>query len=229
MSDDPLSVWMNFLVSTAAPKNAMVPMELDGFLTGVIVSPDLLLPSDWLDAIWGEDDPAFDDEANAETVIGAVMAHYNAIIAALDAGFAQLEAKQPITAFRPLFLTEPDKPQHSVVRLWARGFGKAMRLSPDGWCSIAEDERLLPVLSPFTGFLENNDPAFVPADNIDELLDEAAADIPRATVLLRKISQFTQQNRKGRRSTKFRRNDPCPCGSGRKFKRCCGANPVNLN
>jgi uncharacterized protein len=21
------------------------------------------------------------------------------------------------------------------------------------------------------------------------------------------------------------RNDPCPCGSGRKFKKCCGANP----
>ncbi|HRF11915.1 MAG TPA: SEC-C metal-binding domain-containing protein, partial [Candidatus Accumulibacter phosphatis] len=22
---------------------------------------------------------------------------------------------------------------------------------------------------------------------------------------------------------KVGRNDPCPCGSGRKFKRCCGA------
>jgi len=85
------------------------------------------------------------------------------------------------------------------------------------------------VLSPFTGFLENNDPALVPAENIDELLDEAAADIPRATVFLRKISQFIQQNRRGRRSTKPRRNDPCPCGSGRKFKRCCGASPVNPN
>lgn len=229
MSDDPLSVWMNFLVSTAAPKTAMVPMELDGYLTGVIVSPDLLMPSDWLDAIWGEDDPIFDDQHQIQVVLDAVMAHYNAIIAALDAGFAQLEAKQPITAFRPLFLTGPDKPQHSIVRLWARGFGKAMRLAPDGWCFIAEDERLLPVLSPFTGFLETTDRAFVPAENIGELLDEAAADIPRATVFLRKISQLTQQNRKTRRSTKIRRNDPCPCGSGRKFKRCCGANPSAPN
>lgn len=24
------------------------------------------------------------------------------------------------------------------------------------------------------------------------------------------------------RSSRFGRNDPCPCGSGRKFKRCCG-------
>ena len=27
-----------------------------------------------------------------------------------------------------------------------------------------------------------------------------------------------------RRATKTGRNDPCPCGSGRKYKRCCGAN-----
>lgn len=25
-------------------------------------------------------------------------------------------------------------------------------------------------------------------------------------------------------SEKIARNDPCPCGSGKKFKKCCGAN-----
>ena len=25
-----------------------------------------------------------------------------------------------------------------------------------------------------------------------------------------------------RRGTKVGRNDPCPCGSGKKFKKCCG-------
>ncbi|MBQ4354625.1 MAG: SEC-C domain-containing protein, partial [Clostridia bacterium] len=23
------------------------------------------------------------------------------------------------------------------------------------------------------------------------------------------------------------RNDPCPCGSGKKYKKCCGFNPNN--
>lgn len=27
-----------------------------------------------------------------------------------------------------------------------------------------------------------------------------------------------------RRSTKIGRNDPCPCGSGRKYKKCCAGN-----
>jgi preprotein translocase subunit SecA len=29
-----------------------------------------------------------------------------------------------------------------------------------------------------------------------------------------------------RASAKVGRNDPCPCGSGKKYKNCCGANPA---
>ena len=28
-------------------------------------------------------------------------------------------------------------------------------------------------------------------------------------------------------STKVGRNDPCPCGSGKKYKKCCGINQAN--
>ena len=98
-----------------------------------------------------------------------------------------------------------------------------MTLAPERWSSLAEDERLQPLLTPFIGFLDVTDPDFEPADNIDELLDEAATAIPRATIILRKIAQFsTAASAAGRRS-KICRNDPCPCGSGLKYKRCCGA------
>lgn len=194
-------------------------MELDGYLTGVVVSPDLLLPSRWLDRIWGENEPTFDNLDQLQTVIAAVMDHYNAIAAALDAGFKQIEAKKA-TDYRPLFLAATDKPKHDIVRTWARGFGKAMALAPERWSSIAEDERLQPLLIPFIGFLDVTDPDFEPADNIDELLDEAATSIPRATIILRKMAQF-RTGRTARRSSKIGRNDPCPCGSGFKYKRCC--------
>jgi uncharacterized protein len=59
MNADPISTWLEFLASPAAPKTTMPPMELDGYLTGIVVSPDLLLPSRWLGGIWGDDDPAF--------------------------------------------------------------------------------------------------------------------------------------------------------------------------
>ncbi len=35
-------------------------------------------------------------------------------------------------------------------------------------------------------------------------------------------SQAPEQERT---STKVGRNDPCPCGSGKKFKKCCGKSP----
>ena len=114
----------------------------------------------------------------------------NAIIAALDAGFKQIEAKQRVD-YRPLFLAASEKPNHDIVRTWVRGFGKAMALAPERWSSLAEDERLQPLLTPFIGFLDVRDPDFEPADNIDELLDEAATAIPRAAIILRKIAQFS--------------------------------------
>jgi uncharacterized protein YecA (UPF0149 family) len=30
-----------------------------------------------------------------------------------------------------------------------------------------------------------------------------------------------------RNASKVGRNDPCPCGSGKKYKRCCGGATVN--
>jgi uncharacterized protein len=223
MTADSLSTWLGFWTSPAAPEGAMSPMELDGYLTGVAVSPDLIRPSRWLDMIWGKNEPAFDSLDQLQTVIAAVMDHHNAIIAALDAGFKQIEAKQSAD-YRPLFLTPSGRSNHDVIRTWVRGFGKAMALAPAGWCSIAEDERLQPLLSPFIGFMDVGDPTFEPADNIDELLDEAATAIPRATIVLRKIAQFSTAAAAGRR--KIGRNDPCPCGSGRKYKRCCGVGPA---
>jgi uncharacterized protein len=227
MTADPLSTWLGFLTSPAAAKGAMSPMELDGYLTGIIVSPDLLLPSRWFDRIWGENEPTFDDLDQMQTVIAAVMDHYNAIIAALDAGFKQIEVKKTAD-YRPLYLAASGKPNHDVVRTWVRGFGKAMALAPERWSSLAEDERLQPLLTPFIGFLDVADPDFEPADNIDELLDEAASAIPRATIILRKIAQFSTAPAASRRS-KIGRNDPCPCGSGLKYKRCCGAGQAPPN
>jgi uncharacterized protein len=119
MIADSLSTWLGFWTSPAAPEGAMSPMELDGYLTGVVVSPDPIRPSRWLDRIWGENEPTFDGLDQLQTIIAAVMDHHNAIIAALDAGFKQIEAKQSAD-YRPLFLAVSDKPNHHVVDLGAR-------------------------------------------------------------------------------------------------------------
>ena len=219
MTSDPLMTWLGFLASPAAPRTAMQPMVLDGYLTAIIVAPDLILPSRWLGGLWGADEPIFDSAEQMQTVIGSVMNHYNHLVAALDDGFEKIEAGKP-HAYRPLFLASTGKPKHDVVRTWVTGFGKAMALTPEAWSSRIADQRMQRVMGPLVGFMDIDDSAFEPADNIHELLDEAAVAIPRSVILLRKIAQFGARNKP---RTKTGRNDPCPCGSSRKYKLCCGS------
>ena len=57
-----------------------VPMtlsELDGYVTGILACPDMIMPSDWLPHVWGETGEAnFPDMKIADETIGAVMGHY---------------------------------------------------------------------------------------------------------------------------------------------------------
>jgi uncharacterized protein len=75
MMADPMAAWSSFLASPAAPKTAMSPLELDGYLTGIVVTPQAppILPSAWMAQLWGDDEPIFEDDAQIKTVLGAVM------------------------------------------------------------------------------------------------------------------------------------------------------------
>ena len=43
----------------------------------------------------------------------------------------------------------------------------------------------------------------------------------------RQISASAHRSEPRRNAPKVGRNDPCPCGSGKKYKRCCGGATVN--
>ena len=50
----------DYLMSDHAPDDSMGLSDLDGFLTGVVVGPELILPSEWLPVIWGGAEPEFE-------------------------------------------------------------------------------------------------------------------------------------------------------------------------
>jgi uncharacterized protein YecA (UPF0149 family) len=45
--------------------------------------------------------------------------------------------------------------------------------------------------------------------------------------VLRMISEVGEHSSHADGKFKVGRNDPCPCGSGKKYKRCCGGAMVN--
>ena len=150
--------------------------------------------------------------------------------ARIQQSLRRLEAEK-VCDYRPAFQPDVGPPPRDAVTTWVRGFWKAMSLAPADWAALIKDQRTQVLVAPFVGFMDRlKDDAFEPAPDIDEQLDEAAADIPRAILLLRKIAELrasrpswaSSQRPSPTRSTKVGRNDPCPCGSGKKFKRCCG-------
>ena len=86
MMADPIAAWSSFLAMPQAPKTVMAALELDGYLTGVIVTPQALpiRPGTWMARIWGDEEPVFDDEAQINTALGAAAVHYNTLLRDID-------------------------------------------------------------------------------------------------------------------------------------------------
>lgn len=218
MKTDRLAGWIKFLTSPAAPATAMRPLELDGYLTGLIVGPDPIPPSLWIEGLWGEDEPVFDSANQLQAVLDSVMGHYNDTIDLIDKHGPD---------HRPMFMDAEGNADIDKAHSWVRGFWQAMALAPEAWSALAEDERTEILVEPFATFvdLEAIDHGPMP-DNIDEIRRNSADLIPRVLPALRKLAQMRAADPSTRRSAsrKTGRNDACPCGSGKKYKRCCGLN-----
>ncbi len=201
----------------AAPElspDLLPPLEMDGYLTGILVTPDLAL-SDWVSGLWDKG-PALAQDADLKDVMTGVVARRMVIETELAKGWP---------GFQPSFARAGEKPDHDTVRAWARGFWKAMKLNPAYWAEVGEDERTRDLLGVFSGFIDTGT-VIEERDDADEIRDEYVALMPRTLVSLRKLALMHDGNRAAlqtRRVAKVGRNDPCTCGSGKKFKRCCAS------
>ena len=137
--------------------------------------------------------------------------------------------KRACLRLAPGVLTGADKPSRDAVRRWVGGLWQAMALASSASSDSAADERTQIIVEPFIGFIDlDKDATFTSRQRISKTGSiQAAAAIPRAILLLRKIANLRAARPRPSTSEPLRRakvgrNEPCPCGSGKKFKRCCG-------
>jgi uncharacterized protein len=213
-----------FLMSDRPPPNSMMLSELDGFLTGVAIGPELVLPSEWLPLVWGGEAPGFADEGEAKAVLGAIMARYNEILSQITDD-----------ALEPIFWAARDGTL--VAADWAEGFLLAIMLRMDAWDRLLKSKRdghlLIPILA-LCGDENGESLLGLPPEDEDRVLQEAVEFIPGCVSAIAAYwrkkgpKQISMPLAPGpssvlhRSSSKVGRNDPCPCGSGNKFKKCCG-------
>ena len=194
---------------------------LDGFFCALIAGAELVLPSEYLPVVWGgemADEDAFESEDQANELLGLMMRHWNAIIAEFETD----------GVYQPLF----DDPDERGVpgRRWAQGFMRGVALRRHGWTRIFRDESegltmMIPIVA------GEVDPGFPKVPMTTEETEETrvymAAGAGRAYRYLsdqrRAAARAAREEQTYRRAEpKVGRNEPCPCGSGRKFKQCCG-------
>ena len=206
----------DFLSREAVDDDAMLLSELDGFLAGLIVCPEMIAPSEWLPFVWGEDSPVFDSQDQAQSVIDLIMWHYNDIIRQLDHG-----------KYRPVYGFDID--DSIFWEIWIEGFWRAMRLRPGAWEAFARDDENEDLQRALFVLVRLGECATLPADfkpmELDEELEEIAPDIipSEVEILHRARLELATPFAKSANENlpKAGRNDPCPCGSSKKYKKCC--------
>lgn len=213
-----------FLMSDHSPPESMMLSDLDGFLTGIAVGPELVMPSEWLPVIWGGEAPEFADEAEAKTILGAITGRYNEILRQIADD--DLE---------PVFWV--DRGGTVIAADWAEGFLQAIMLRADAWEPLFTSKRdghlLIPILA-LCGDENGESLLGLPPEAEDRVMEEATAFVPACTTAIaaywraKRSTQISMPLLHGRSSQldhppiKVGRNQPCPCGSGKKFKKCCG-------
>ena len=186
----------DYLISDHSPVDSMGLSDLDGFLTGVVVGPELIMPSEWLPVIWGGAEPKFETEDEMRIILGTIMGRYSEIVACFTSGDPD--------EFDPIFWEGPEG--EVIASDWAGGFLDAVALRPQAWKPLIEDDRAGILLVPMfvlNGDVELDDGA---ADE-DELLAEASDMIPTCISGIREFWQSFRRppSSRGRSSARGRR------------------------
>jgi len=222
-----------FLEDPRRPPGTLSYHELQGFLFAVASSPDLIAPSEWMPFVFGDHEIEYESLDEAQHVIGELMSVYNDINASVVSGAAALPAD--CVVFEDGLANLED---HAPVSLWSRGFLRGHQWLEESWDPYIVDELeddyavLLMTLSFFASsslareFCEEARHPSLPemASTLAQAFPQAVEEYAQLGLWIRQaIAEAEHHEPETRESPKIGRNEPCPCGSGRKYKKCCGA------
>ena len=220
------------LLDDPALSEAMRLDEIQGFLCAALSGPQAIPEENWLVDVLGSEEALASEAGREATEL------LRAFAVALE---AELAAGEPPVLL--LYPKEDNEDSPSDYLPWCQAYLAGVDAAEEDWFETlgeeeAEDdedirdeityldERLFPLMV-LTGEAEAaarehgeewpEDEELAQANNdCEEDLPQAVTDIYRFWLAKR----GTQTIR--REEPKVGRNDPCPCGSGKKFKQCCG-------
>jgi len=188
--------------------------ELDGFFAALACAPETIMPSVWFPAIWGGEAmmPEWKNKKEFENFNQFLFSIYNDVMQTMNED-----------EYEALFL-EQQTEEHTyiVVDEWCEGFLRGFNL----WGALAAidakviEEQLQSIR------LFATEKGWEQLDKMDDTqIDQEQNKIEPCVRVL--FHHFLDQRKQAhqpvtRSNLKIGRNDPCPCGSGKKYKKCCG-------
>jgi uncharacterized protein len=192
--------------------------QLDGFLSALVCGPEEVPTREYLTKIWAYDivkEDALTAQPLLQECVSLIRRHRDFIQQTLESG----------NVFTPLLLGKGDGVY--TANDWAVGFLYGMDLRKKEWAVLLNDQERGGSLVPIFALANehNPDPSMRPytkpvtAELREKLIIGMAAGVM-------KIYRYFEAKRLGsthrRIGLKVGRNELCPCGSGKKFKHCCG-------
>lgn len=191
--------------------------EFDGLLTAIVSGPNMISPGIWLSALWGCGDyhPRWTSEKEMKHFVSLCFQHMNDIAGCLYDTPDQ---------FEPIFNQREVKGKtYIIVEEWCFGYMKGRSL--DDWSALPE--ALRPSLEAIALHgVEKNFPVLEkmsPAqfEQSIALIRPAALALYQHWLAERISTEVVRPPSTKRDEVLPGRNEPCPCGSGKKFKKCC--------
>ena len=193
---------------------------MDGFFSALICAPERVPMGEVLSRVWGEEAELASDR-EAREITSLLMRHWNAIACALNGD----------DVYWPILLEDEAGNVHAND--WAQGFYQGMGLSGGGWDQLLHDDRHGGWLIPVLALVHEHDPdpemrpGIIDEERRKQMIAMMVAGLKKIYdhFALQRHAAAQEAAATYRRGTpKIGRNDPCPCGSGRKYKKCHGAN-----
>lgn len=233
LDDDQIERLANLLELRAVPFKGFNLEALDGYLSALAVSPDEIPMEEWEPPVWGKV-PRWDDAAERAETQNLLLGHRNMASARVRHADADLPDHLAPLLWLPEDpdLQDEDAEQEDeldVGRDWALGFFTAVGLREAQWDQWLDDNDWMDDIFELfdrlaSGEMVGEDPA-APATPIGyrERL-EIIAGLPGMLADLNhhRVDALTPRE-PIRRDPAPDRNAPCTCGSGKKYKKCCGA------
>ena len=224
-----------FLEHPSRPAGTLSYHELQGFLFTVVSAPEMVPPSAWLPLIFGGDEAGLTSPEQAQEILGQIMALYNTTNAAVLDPPTLLPANCQLHD-NALANFEDEAP----MAQWSRGFLRGHQWLEELWEETVPEELAEELEATFMAlsFFSSRELAegFHAETGTGDQSFEAMADaihqvVPRAVAQYAHMGRSIAEVLAGRdtdapeftHEAKVGRNDPCPCGSGKKYKKCCGA------